>query len=349
MRVSKSPAGASSPSTPPVSNPGGYTPKPRPYSLHPDAQALGDTQPVARWDHIVLDPALEAELVAEAVKKATAQALFEAKEKFWKYENSLRADKVKYLLRNPPALSANDVWRRVLEQANEVDPLLRQKVGDEYHKALREGLTEEQAIARAVERKGFKLDVQARPTFELLCLYFARDLRFETSDPTGERSLDKGIMLAGNVGTGKSTLLSIFREANPAANMRYNVAHHKELVGVYTNAKTGGPDALAPYAHLPYMLDDIGREPDASMSFGNPVNLFEEVLEQRYAGGRPFWQFHISCNLEPAGIHNRYGKRILTRCIEMFNILGDFGLDPIDRRSGLTAAQYDAQFKKPTT
>ncbi len=53
----------------------------------------------------------------------------------------------------------------------------------------------------------FILDEENTQIFELLCQYFSQDLAFEFS---GEYSFDKGIMITGPVGCGKTSLMKMF-------------------------------------------------------------------------------------------------------------------------------------------
>lgn len=62
-----------------------------------------------------------------------------------------------------------------------------------------------------VFNKRFVIDDSNKDVFELLCLYFARDPRFEQFGPY---SLDKGICIVGTPGVGKSWLMKIFSK-NP--------------------------------------------------------------------------------------------------------------------------------------
>src|ERR1044072_7765812 len=204
---------------------------------------------------------------------------------------------------------------------------------------------------RAEHELGFKLSVDDYNTkvVRMLCRYFSNDPRFEEM---GESySLEKGIVLCGNVGTGKSTLMRLF-----ARNKRqcFNLVSCRKLAAIYAQDGHGifeayrGPrmepinDASIFYQRqVGYCFDDLGTEEIKKM-MGNEMNVMEEILQNRYdmKYKYPFTQTHITTNLAYddqtdetsnfyPGIESIYGTRVRSRMREMFNTIV---LDGPDRR-----------------
>lgn len=276
---------------------------------------------------IVLDPAfvqrIEQESAAEAAR-ALATKLSKARSEFCGLENQARYARIIHLKSMPPPpRTAKQVKEHVLANAH----LLDEKI----------------ALRTQHGEVGYEIDPAVEPLFALLCLYFARDKRFETSDPAGKRSLRKGLLITGNVGAGKTTLLRIFRQANPAANMSFHEASYQDLDEAFSNQEKnkGGMGALSKYAQQPYFIDDIGREPGESNHWGEHKNVVEIVLEKRNQRCLPSCQFHATTNLSELQIYRKYGKRIYSRFIENFNFLA-FPADAKDRRTGQNPDEFDA-------
>lgn len=180
--------------------------------------------------------------------------------------------------------------------------------------------------------KTFVIDAENKEVINTLIYYFNSDPAF-TGDPC------RGLLLRGNVGSGKTHLLRVF-----------------ELMGlrpfVFTTSRqveqalhTAGPEALRTYtrktipapggerAYPVYCFDDLGAEANVK-SYGNEFNVMAEVIQDRY----DLWktqgvQTHFSTNLTRAEIEAKYGDRCLSRLQEMCNFitLGN-GAESTDRR-----------------
>ena len=209
--------------------------------------------------------------------------------------------------------------------------------------------------AEALRRLGrpFVLDEANRRIVRALFLYFAEDPRFEAE---GFGRLDKGLLLRGGVGCGKTTLLTVFSH-NP--RLPFLVKPCRELVGEYTEQGTpgqpaGGEDALGVYTKLiPRMkgndaaynyrpaiglaLDDIGTEDWTAKHYGRQLSVVEHILGYRddavVAGEMPRWATHATTNLPfddvldaqgqvlLRGLGHTYGARVRSRMRGLFNVL----------------------------
>lgn len=180
----------------------------------------------------------------------------------------------------------------------------------------------------------FELDVSNKIVFDLLCYYFAEDPAFvkiaTEMGCTGEISLKKGIMLAGNFGTGKTWLLKLF-----AQNRRqtYYIRTAKEIASDY---QTNGADAFEKYLklfenpvndvatlyqkHSGLCIDDLGAE-DAKNNFGNRINVLGDLIEGRYFNELTGPLLHVSTNLTTKALEQFYGGRVKSRLREIFNLI----------------------------
>lgn len=141
---------------------------------------------------------------------------------------------------------------------------------------------------------------------------------------------NKGILLYGNIGTGKTTLMKYFQEAVAAP---FRMASAIDLVNDYQSQKNG-QDIISDYADLfqnnvqsrffgnrniGLCIDDVGVESEAR-NFGNAKNVIGEIISTRYQNLRgPFT--HITTNLTPTELRELYGARVYDRMKEMFNVV----------------------------
>lgn len=180
---------------------------------------------------------------------------------------------------------------------------------------------------------GFILDETNHPAIKALCYYFANDKKFEKIDPS--YSLDKGLCLSGPVGTGKTTLMSIFAQNKRAS---FQVMSCRRVADMYSNI---GPEFLHTYSrplNVPSSLDtfyqnkigvcfdDLGTENTRS-HYGDKANVMQDILLNRYDNGTAKIYTHITTNLSADQIEQYYGPRVRSRMREMFNAIEIGGND----------------------
>ena len=166
--------------------------------------------------------------------------------------------------------------------------------------------------------------------------YFNNDPEFEKMKPGWK--LNKGICLWGNVGVGKTTLMNTLMD-NP--RIPFDMINCRVIVGNYLRDGYESIDIYRRNNTYTYLdenqcrlttkfkgicFDDFGVERDA-VSYGDRVNLLEEIILDRYDNHIPFDQTHLTTNLTSDEIEKRYGTRVRSRMREMFNLIELHGSD----------------------
>lgn len=171
-----------------------------------------------------------------------------------------------------------------------------------------------------------------------LCLYFSGESQFEAI--YGQNSLEKGIMLVGGIGRGKTALMSLFQENSFRSFAMVNCSKIAEdysdqgtaVMDKYsTLIQSSRPDLTFGQKFLGICFDDLGTE-ENKKHFGNQANVMAELIVLRHANAYQLrGQTHVTTNLTSEDIDNLYGHRVRSRMREMFNVIA-FGKDSIDRR-----------------
>ncbi|MCR9228787.1 MAG: ATPase [Flavobacteriaceae bacterium] len=139
---------------------------------------------------------------------------------------------------------------------------------------------------------------------------------------------DKGILLSGPVGCGKTSLMKLIRyitphfrpyEIIPSRNITFGFNHIGfSIIEDYGNGRF-------------YCFDDLGVEP-GGRHFGTDCNVMGEILLSRYdlfmeTGIRT----HATTNLNAQELEERYGHRVRSRMRQLFNLIA-FDAQTKDKR-----------------
>lgn len=183
--------------------------------------------------------------------------------------------------------------------------------------------------AISVERnwpRPFTTDEHNQDIFAALALYFTGDRRFENAGDGF--SLNKGIMLAGDVGCGKTVLMQLFR-VNPIGCYTQH-----DCIEIAQEYQEEGPKVIGKYAEnykapdkratfnqewIGRFFDDLGAEGTAK-NYGNEKNVMAEIIMQRYKI-HPHNMTHFTSNHTIEGLQDAYGARVADRLREMCNIM----------------------------
>ena len=137
-------------------------------------------------------------------------------------------------------------------------------------------------------------------------------VRYFIEDPNCKFDLTKGIYLAGNSGTFKTSLIEIFRLFSAVAGKPFLRTSAREF------RKNANASVLS---HLNIaevlFIDDIGYE-SIHNEFGNKNDVISNLIAERYEKGL---LTHFTTNMKESEIIDRYGAYIYSRICEMCNIV----------------------------
>lgn len=175
----------------------------------------------------------------------------------------------------------------------------------------------------------FDVDDENQIIVKNLCCYFTDDSRFRGD-------LNKGLLLFGGVGTGKTTLMNFFRRNQKAS---YRVMSCREIESEFSsegekavqNCSYNIDIAENPFCQtsIGLCLDDLGTETNGKF-FGKEKNVMAEILLNRYQNVALIYT-HLTTNLSMDEIISQYGDRVADRFREMFNII-EFSAEAKSRR-----------------
>lgn len=204
--------------------------------------------------------------------------------------------------------------------------------------------------------KGFKLYKEDEQLLFRLCCYFIRDRR--ACENMGI-DIDKGLLLSGPVGCGKTSLMKLLPHIAPHKT-NYEIIPTRNIV---FNFNTSGFEILEQFNDTKnYCFDDLGVEPTGS-HYAKECNVMGEILISRYdlftnnksnplgksrmVGERPAQSAvegsrsmvaersrsmtHITTNLNAQELEDRYGNRVRSRMRELFNLIA-FDKESMDKR-----------------
>ncbi len=178
----------------------------------------------------------------------------------------------------------------------------------------------------------FKIVEQDHEIIFKLLVYFLAD---KTQAEKHGIELDKGLLLTGPIGCGKTSLMSLMRFVPPPE--RNHIM--KSCRDVSFEFIQEGYEVIWRYSRMSfnnshpkiYCFDDLGTE-QALKYFGNECNVLGEILLSRYdlfiSQGMIS---HITTNLSASELESIYGNRLRSRLREMFNLIS-FGSKK-DKRS----------------
>lgn len=138
-------------------------------------------------------------------------------------------------------------------------------------------------------------------------------------------NLQKGILLSGPIGCGKTSLMNLMRFiAQSDAKFMFKscrdisfefIQDGYEVIHRYSKGKLNEAN------YRNYCFDDIGTENNLKY-FGNECNVMAEILLSRYDlfVSRKV-QTHITTNLSASEIEKHYGNRVRSRLRELCNLI----------------------------
>jgi len=174
--------------------------------------------------------------------------------------------------------------------------------------------------------KNFKIYEEDEVILYKLCIYFIRD--FEACKKL-DIDPNKGILLSGPVGCGKTSLMKLLRHIVPHQKS-YEVIPARNITFAFNNI---GYKTIEEYGNSNfYCFDDLGVE-TTGRHFGKDCNVMGEILLSRYdLFLKRKIRTHATTNLNAQELEERYGNRVRSRMRQMFNLIS-FDASSKDKRS----------------
>jgi len=129
-----------------------------------------------------------------------------------------------------------------------------------------------------------------------------------------------GLLLCGNYGNGKTTLLRALRSviALMTSDESPSEQRHLRLVTALDLARMSSDENLSSWQNLrntPLLaIDDVGADASEVMKYGNTQKPVVEIICHRYEAQLPTL---LSTNLAPPELRNHYGDRVADRMKEV--------------------------------
>jgi len=186
-----------------------------------------------------------------------------------------------------------------------------------------------QEITTWIEKKGielygnhFKILETDYPILYKLIAYFLKD------EPTCFQyniNLNKGILLSGPIGCGKTSIMNILKYLTPTEHKFFVkpcrdisfefIQDGYQIIHKYSKGK------LYEFEPKTICFDDLGTESNLKY-YGNECNVMAEILLSRYdVYIAKRIQTHITTNLSASEIETQYGNRVRSRMRELFNLI----------------------------
>lgn len=158
-----------------------------------------------------------------------------------------------------------------------------------------------------------------------LCLYFIQD---EENCKKLNIDINKGILLTGPVGCGKTSLMKLLRHIVPHKKS-YKIIPCRNTVFSFNHI---GFKTIEDYGNDKfYCFDDLGVEP-SGRHYGKDCNVMGEVLLSRYdLFLKNKIKTHCTTNLNAKELEERYGNRVRSRMRQLFNLIA-FDKESKDKR-----------------
>lgn len=176
---------------------------------------------------------------------------------------------------------------------------------------------------KIIKRKAFKLSPDAVNNLKPLALYFLQDKKFLDSKnldaENSKPSLEKGLLLTGKVGNGKTSFMEAIKNVLSATgNKTFFIKNCKQIVLEFESCNNQNDKKYfyEQYLRGVILFDDLGSENKAS-NFGI-VDVVKEILFLR---DERQLLTHATTNLSISDLGERYDMRIEDRIYDMFNII----------------------------
>lgn len=163
--------------------------------------------------------------------------------------------------------------------------------------------------------KKFKIYEEDREILYKLCLYVIQD---EKACKAFGIDINKGVLLSGPVGCGKTSLIRLLKYIVPHRKP-YEVVPTRNIVFGFNHI---GYKTIEDYGNTQFFcFDDLGVEP-MGRHYGKDCNVMGEILLSRHdLFLENKIKTHATTNLNAQELEERYGNRVRSRMRQLFNLV----------------------------
>jgi DNA replication protein DnaC len=173
----------------------------------------------------------------------------------------------------------------------------------------------------------FNIKEEDKPVIKAITAYFLKD---EKTCIEENINLNKGILLTGPIGCGKTSVMQLMKYFSNHQKAIYLVKPCRDISFEFIKS---GYEVISRYSKnsfhksgstdIPrhYCLDDLGTENNLKY-FGNECNVMAEIILTRYdLFVSQKLITHLTTNLDANEIENLYGNRVRSRLRELCNLV----------------------------
>lgn len=171
----------------------------------------------------------------------------------------------------------------------------------------------------------FKIYEEDKDLLFKLCNYIIKD---EEMCAKFKIDINKGLMLTGPVGCGKTSIMKLLKYLVPHQKA-YEVIPCRNITFSFNHI---GYKAIEDFGDSGYFcFDDLGVEPNGRF-FGQDCNVLGEILLSRHELMLQYkTRTHTTTNLNAAELESRYGGMVRSRMRQLFNLIS-FNKNSKDKR-----------------